>query len=248
MTSLNADASQPDLQRSYYARTAERYEELHVREHDEHGFALAWLAGLVDHFGARSVLDVGCGTGRALRYLKHRHPTLQVTGIEPSAELRAVGHAAGIGVDELVAGDATRLALADQSVDIVCEFGVLHHIERPRLAIAEMLRVARIGIFISDDNHFAAGSALGRRIKRGLNAFGLWQAAYRLRTGGKGYRISEGDGLSYAYSVFDDLDFVRSRCSAVQLASTAEGGPDLYATAAHVALFGRKRADGPAAR
>lgn len=239
---LRAEALPIDLQRSYYARTAQQYEDLHVREHDEHGLALAWLAGLSEHFGARSVLDVGCGTGRALRYLKARQPQLQITGIEPSAELRAVGHAAGIGVDELVAGDATHLAFADNSFDIVCEFGVLHHLERPRLAVAEMLRVARIGIFISDDNHFAAGSLLGRRVKRGLNSLGLWKAAYRLRTGGKGYRISEGDGLSYPYSVFDDLAFVRAQCGAVQLANTADGGPDLYATAAHVALFGRKRA------
>ena len=56
---------QTDLQRSYYARTALQYEELHVRENDEHGRALAWLAGLAAHYGARSVLDVGCGTGRA---------------------------------------------------------------------------------------------------------------------------------------------------------------------------------------
>ncbi len=238
----SADALPTDLQRSYYARTAQQYENLHVREHDEHGLALAWLAGLAEHFGARSILDVGCGTGRALAYLKARHPHLQITGIEPSAELRAVGHAAGIGADELVAGDATCLDFADNSVDIVCEFGVLHHIERPRLAVAEMLRVARIGIFISDDNHFAAGSALGRRVKQGLNALGLWRAAYRLRTGGKGYRISEGDGLSYPYSVFDDLDLVRARCDTVQLANTADGGPDLYTSAAHVALFGRKPA------
>jgi SAM-dependent methyltransferase len=230
------------LQRDYYARTAHRYEDLHVQQDDEHGRALAWLTGLVEHVGARSVLDIGSGTGRALRYLKARHPKLDAVGIEPSAELRAVGHAAGIDALALVEGDATRLPYADNSFDIVCEFGVLHHIEQPRLAVAEMLRVARIGVFISDDNHFAAGSIWGQRLKRGLNALGLWNAAYRLRTGGKGYRISEGDGLSYPYSVFDDLHFVRARCETVQLSNTATGGPDLYASAAHVALFGRKRA------
>lgn len=235
-----ADTTPVDLQRSYYARTAQQYEDLHVQPHDEHGLALAWLSGVIEHCGARSVLDVGCGTGRALRYLKARHPTLRIIGIEPSAELRAVGHAAGLSTEELIAGDATQIACTDDSFDIVCEFGVLHHIAQPRLAVAEMLRVARVGIFISDDNHFAAGSALGRRVKRGLNALGLWGAAYRLRTGGKGYRISEGDGLSYPYSVFDDLPLVRAQCESVQFANTADGGPDLYASAAHVALFGRK--------
>ena len=240
---MNTDTSMPSLQRSYYARTADQYEDLHVREHDEHGLALAWLAGLTDHFGASSVLDVGCGTGRALRYLKHRQPNLRITGIEPSAELRAVGHAAGIADDELVDGDATRLAFADNSFDFVCEFGVLHHLENPRLAVAEMLRVARVGIFISDDNHFAAGSVAGRRVKQVLNSLGLWNAAYWLRTRGKGYRISEGDGLSYPYSVFTDLGIVRAQCGLVQLASTAQGGPDLYASAAHMAVFGHKHAE-----
>ncbi len=238
---MSSALPQPDLQRSYYARTAQHYEGLHVHENDEHGRALAWLAGLADHYGARSVLDVGCGTGRALRYLNKHQPQLQVLGIEPSAELRAVGHAAGIAPDALVDGDATRLAFADGSFDIVCEFGVLHHIERPRPAVAEMLRVARLGVFISDDNHFAAGSPVGRRVKQSLHALGLWKAAYWVRTGGKGYRISEGDGLSYPYSVFDDLDLVRSQCALVQLASTAEGGPNLYVSAAHMAVFGLKR-------
>jgi SAM-dependent methyltransferase len=237
---MNTETAIPTLQRSYYARTAEHYEHLHVRANDEHGIALAWLAGLTDHFGARSVLDVGCGTGRALRYLKQRQPQLRVTGIEPSAELRAVGHAAGISKNELVEGDATRLAFADNSFDFVCEFGVLHHIENPRRAISEMLRVARLGIFISDDNHFAAGSAVGRRVKQALNSCGLWKLAYSLRTFGKGYRISEGDGLSYPYSVFTDLDLVRAQCGLVQLASTAGGGSNLYASAAHIALFGHK--------
>ena len=238
---MNTALPPPDLQRSYYARTALQYEDLHVRENDEHGRALAWLAGLAAHYGARSILDVGCGTGRALLYLNRHQPQLQVLGIEPSAELQAVGHAAGIVPDALVDGDATRLAFADDSFDIVCEFGVLHHLERPRVAVAEMLRVARLAIFISDDNHFAAGSLVGRRVKQGLHALGLWRMAYWVRTGGKGYRISEGDGLSYPYSVFDDLDLVRSRCGLVQLASTAEGDANLYASAAHMAVFGLKR-------
>jgi hypothetical protein len=31
----------------------------------------------------------------------------------------------------------------------------------------------------------------------------VFEAAYRLKTLGKGYRFSEGDGLAYSYSVFD---------------------------------------------
>ena len=203
--------------------------------------ALSWLSGLIAHHGATTVLDIGSGTGRAPLYLQRHHPQLNVLGVEPSAELRAIGHAAGIAVDALVDGDATALPYADGSFDIVCEFGVLHHVADPRRVVEEMLRVARLGVFISDDNHFAAGSPLNRLAKRTLDAVGLWKAAYRLRSGGKGYRISDGDGLSYPYSVFDDLAVLRSTCDLVQMANMDGGGPDLYTHAAHVALFGRKR-------
>lgn len=238
---MNTSSDEVALQRAYYARTAEAYDGLHVQHDDEHHVALAWLAGLIQHHGIGSVLDVGCGTGRAMRYLEQHVPGLRVVGLEPSPELREQARASGLAAAQLLDGDATALQFDDGSFDLVCEFGVLHHIARPRQAVAEMLRVARVGIFVSDDNHFAAGSPSGRRVKRGLHAMGLWPAAYWLRTGGKGYRLSEGDGLSYPYSVFDDLAFLRERCETVQCASTDGGGPDLYRDAAHVAVFGLKR-------
>lgn len=238
---MSSDAHSVALQRAYYERTAADYDALHLREDDEHHTALAWLAGLLHHHGATSVLDVGCGTGRALRYLARHCPDVRLTGIEPSEALRRQALDAGMPAAQMLDGDATALPFADASFDVVCEFGVLHHIERPRRAVEEMLRVARLAVFISDDNHFAAGSALGRRVKQGLHGLGLWPLAYRLRTGGKGYRISEGDGLTYPYSVFDDLEPIRAACASVQCASTAGGGPDLYRTAAHVAVFGLKR-------
>ena len=238
---MEASNAQVELQREYYAATADRYESLHVKRDDEHGVALAWLSGLASHYGARTLLDVGCGTGRALRYLKEHQPGLKVLGVEPSSELRAVGHQSGIAVDALVDGDANALPYADDSFDLVCEFGMLHHVANPRRVVSEMLRVARVGVFISDDNQFAAGSMLARRVKIALRTLGLWNVAYLLRTGGKGYRVSDGDGLSYPYSVFDDLPFLRAQCDFVQIANTTSASPDLLAGAAHVALFGRKR-------
>ncbi len=200
------------------------------------------MVGLIQHFGYRTVLDIGSGTGRGLQYLKRKLPDLQVIGVEPSAPLRQAGHRSGLTVDELVDGDATRLAMTDASIDLVCAFGVLHHIKHPQTALAEMLRVARHGVFLSDMNHFAIGSAVGQRVKRGLDRLGLWKAAYWVRTSGKGYRLSEGDGLSYAYSLFDDLAFLRARTASLQLASTRGDQANLYTGATHVALFGLKSA------
>lgn len=228
--------SERELQAAYYRDTAERYDTLHVAEGDEHHVALGFLLGWMSYLGCRSLLDVGSGTGRALAFVNARRPDLRVVGLEPSAELRAVGHRNGLSPEQLVPGDAYRLPYGDGSFDVVCEFGVLHHLAEPRRALAEMLRVARVGVLVSDDNHLATG-----RAKRWLAAAGLWNWAYRLRTGGKGYRITEGDGLAYPYSVFDDLDLFDRACRAVHCMNTRGHGPDLRAGATHVALFGLKR-------
>lgn len=230
-----------ELQRDYYARTASEYEDMHVQGGDEHFFALAWLAALIRHYGFRSVLDVGSGTGRGLLYLKTMFPHLKVAGVEPSPDLRKIGHGKGLGHEELVDGDAMNLAFANGSFDLVCEFGVLHHVKFPRQMIGEMLRVAKHGLFISDDNHFASGSLPNQITKRFLRSLHLWKAAYWLRTGGKGYGISEGDGLSYAYSVFDDYDYISNCCEGVHMVNTRGNGADLFCSAQNVALFGHKR-------
>ena len=228
-----------EIQRNYYAQTASTYEAQHVLQDDEHFVALALLTAMIEHFQCQSVLDVGSGTGRCLRYLKDRFPNLNVIGIEPSPELRKVGHDAGIHRDQLINGNALDIAFPDSSFDIVCEFGVLHHIKQPRVAISEMLRVSHRGIFISDDNHFASGSSVNCIAKRTLARLGLWKLAYWLRTGGKGYGITDDDGLSYAYSVFDDLEFIRNQCKRVLVTNTKGCGPNLYKSAPNVALFGQ---------
>lgn len=227
-------------QRQYYQRTAQQYEAMHVRNNDEHYFALSLLSGVIADRGYLSVLDIGSGTGRAIGYLKRHHGGMRVLGVEPSESLRRIGHSQGIAETELIDGDATQLEFADGSFDVVCEFGVLHHLREPGRAVKEMLRVARKAVFISDDNHFAAGSPLLRLSKRWLASLGAWRLAYLIKTRGKGYRYTEGDGISYAYSVFDDLALLKAGCAQVYMTNTTPGGPDLFRTASHIALLGIK--------
>ena len=113
-----------------------------------------------------SILDLGSGTGRLIHYIKERQPEITVIGIEPSPELRDQGYSKGIGEAELIDGDAQDLDFPDESFDMVCEFGALHHIPRPNLAVQEMLRVSKKAIFISDCNNFGQGSATMRAIKQ----------------------------------------------------------------------------------
>ena len=98
--------------------------------------------------------------GAAYLRIKVEMPDVTVVGIEPSAELREVGHAKGLLETELIDGNAMNLAFDDGSFDIVCEFGALHHIPAPSKAVSEMLRVSRNMIFISDCNNFGHGSRI----------------------------------------------------------------------------------------
>jgi ubiquinone/menaquinone biosynthesis C-methylase UbiE len=233
--------SEQEIQQRYYADTANRYDAMHVDNRDEHYFALSILIGAIDFLNARSVLDVGSGTGRALEYLKKHRPGLRVVGIEPVAELRKMGYGKGLSSEELIDGDATKLQFGTDEFDVVCEFGILHHIGQPSLAVAEMIRVSRKAVFISDCNNFGQGGLASRFAKQSLNAFGLWRIADLVKTRGKGYTISEGDGLAYSYSVFNSYAQIRKACRTVHLINTLDGGPNLYRTASHVALLGIKK-------
>jgi SAM-dependent methyltransferase len=230
-----------DTQRRYYAETAKRYDAMHLGDKDEHFFALSFLVGVTDFLEVGSVLDVGSGTGRAVQHLKKLRPDLRVVGVEPVRELREIGFSKGLSETDLVAGDARALHFGSGEFDLVCEFGALHHIDKPDLAVAEMLRVARKAVFISDSNNFGQGRPIVRSIKQALNFVGLWKWADLLKTRGKGYSISEGDGLSYSYSVFNNYEQVRTQCQSVHVLNTKDGRSNLYKTAGHVALLGIKK-------
>ena len=228
------------MQREYYRVTAEQYDCAHMAE-TEHEIALAFMFSMIDQLKIGSVLDVGSGTGRVLCGMKYAHANVHAIGVEPSAALRKQGYAKGLRADELIDGDVQQLAFHDGEFDLVCAFAVLHHVPDPRRAVREMLRVARKAVFISDANNFGQGTILSRAIKQMLKAVGLWSIADLIKTHGRGYSISEGDGISYSYSIFDDYRQISAHCTRVHLLSTAgTRSPNLYRSAAHVALLGVK--------
>lgn len=232
---------QRSIQRDYSERTAAGYDAAQLNEQDEHYFALNFLRGASAFYRIESILDVGAGTGRVARFFcDHGHKPV-VTSVEPVAALREQGHRMGVGEDALIDGDATNLAFPDNAFDLACEFGVLHHIREPRRAVSEMLRVSRKGIFISDCNNFGQGSRPARLVKQALDLFGLWPLADRIKTKGKGYTISEEDGLAYSYSVFNDLPLINQHCKTVHILNTrGKAGHSLYRSADHVAILALK--------
>jgi SAM-dependent methyltransferase len=199
-----------DLQRAYYERTAQDYRNLHEAEHSAHDQALQLILPLLRQLDVRSVLDVGAGTGRALRFFAKHRSDLALHGIEPVPALIRQAEDSGLPAGIVRQGSGEALDFPTGSIDVVTSFGVLHHVPQPAAVIREMMRVARRAIFISDGNRFAQGSPLARYVKLSIHALGLWPAFDFVRTRGRGYMTSEGDGVFYSYSVFDSLRLLRS--------------------------------------
>jgi ubiquinone/menaquinone biosynthesis C-methylase UbiE len=237
----NNESDSVKLQQQYYTKIAEDYDHQHLPD-PEHEFALAWLIGLLEHYRIASILDVGSGTGRVIRHLRNHplHTKLNVLGVEPVAALREQAYKQGIGKDEIIEGDATSLNFPNESFDLVCEFGALHHMRRPEKAIAEMLRVSRKAIFISDSNIYASGPWLERTVKQTLKTLHLWRIAQFIKTKGKFYKITQGDGLWYPYSVFDNYTQISRVCKHVHVLNTSEQGINPYRRCGHVALLATK--------
>lgn len=189
------------IQRDYYTRTAEHYDEMHLVD-QEHYRALEWTTDLMRRYQLESVLDVGCGTGRGVKYFLDRG--FDPVGIEPVQALLDSGcQSYGLPHERMQLGSGEQLPFADRQFEVSIEMGVLHHVPRPEKVVREMLRVTSRLVCISDSNRFGQGRFAARLIKYAAWHCGLWPMIDLIRTRGKGYTISEEDGLAYSYSVYD---------------------------------------------
>lgn len=236
------------LQRAYYERTSRHFDEWHLEAMDEHHSALRWIDFLFPKEKIGSILDVGAGTGRAIQFF--RDSGRQVTGAEPSSAQIAQAVKKGIPPGYIVQADGAALPFPDASFDAVCEFGMLHHVERPERVIGEMLRVARKAVFISDSNRFGQGRAIAKLGKLALYKIGLWKLAELARTRGRGYHVSERDGLFYSLSVYDHLTQLSTAVEHVWLLPVTKGSGGVWCkpllTHGHVLLCAFKKGFGPA--
>jgi ubiquinone/menaquinone biosynthesis C-methylase UbiE len=210
----DTDRSRTDAQRSYYAATAGQYDQMHGDE-EEHRTALHLIAGFVQRLQPVALLDVGCGTGRALSYLRGEFPGLVLRGADPSPEmLRVAAEQNGIPAEWLdITGD--RLPYPDGAFDLAVATGVLHHVADPNVVIGEMLRVARSGVFISDGNKYGNVPVATAYVKAAARALGVIRQLEWVRHGGRRWTVSAGDGLTYPFSVFDCVELLRRQCATV---------------------------------
>ena len=132
-----------------FARTAERV----AAHQDERAAGLAEVVGsFVLPEGDERVLDVGTGAGALALALA---PVVrEVVGIDRVPELLELARerARGLANVAFVEGDAESLPFEDESFDLVGTLRTLHHVPRPELVVAELVRVTCAGgrILVAD--------------------------------------------------------------------------------------------------
>jgi ubiquinone/menaquinone biosynthesis C-methylase UbiE len=117
---------------------------------------------------ARSILEVGCGTGHFTRWMSERG--LEAVGLDISAPM--LKEARDRGGARYLAGDAHSLPVADRSYDVTALITTLEFLADPARALAEAVRVARQGILLG---------VLNRRsllaLRHRLSGKPLWRTA-----------------------------------------------------------------------
>lgn len=125
-----------------FARTAD----LVAARQDERAAALAEeVSSFVLPRGDERAIDVGTGAGALALALA---PLVrEVVGVDRVPELldRARERASAFANVRFVEGDAERLPFADGSFDLVVTLRTLHHVARPEVVLAELVRVTRPG-------------------------------------------------------------------------------------------------------
>jgi len=103
-----------------------------------------WVMEAAAIMAGEDVLDIGCGTGAALR-LAEAQSRGRLVGVDPFA--RMIGHAkaatpAGSAIEYFVAaGEA--LPFEDESFDVVTMINVVHHLADAEKGLSEAARVLR---------------------------------------------------------------------------------------------------------
>jgi ubiquinone/menaquinone biosynthesis C-methylase UbiE len=121
------------------------------------------IHGLLADFGEfRSLLEVGCGTGRFAEWFASLG--LSVVGVDrlPSMLTFARGRRPDL---PFMLADATHLPFGDATFDIVALVTVLEFLDDPEAALREAGRVARHGLLLGVLNRLSP-VALWRRVRR----------------------------------------------------------------------------------
>jgi SAM-dependent methyltransferase len=146
-----------------FDRDADRYDSWYataqgLRASREETRLLAWLLDPCPQ--ARTVLDVGSGTGHFIPWLAERG--LRPIGLDRAPAMLACLRRRLPGCPLLLA-DAHALPLRDRAVDLVLFVTTIEFLDDPRRALVEAVRVARVGVLALALNRWSLGG-LSRRV------------------------------------------------------------------------------------
>jgi len=113
----------------------------------------------------RRVLDVGCGTGEFTRVLREEtDPEATVIGVDADVDLLGVAREQSAAPPVYLAGDATRLPVADGGVDLAACQALLINLPDPAVGVAELTRVSRdlVAAVEPDNAQVAVSSTVDR--------------------------------------------------------------------------------------
>lgn len=83
--------------------------------------SLDWFADVVDQLTPRSVIEVGCGAGYLLRYLRYLHPEITLTGLDRQQNLLEL--IPGEARIRTVVGDYLATGAEELHDLVICDFG-----------------------------------------------------------------------------------------------------------------------------
>jgi SAM-dependent methyltransferase len=89
----------------------------------------------------KKILDIGCGTGETLTYIKSLFPKALLYGIDTSS--KAVTFSKRRGHKNIYKASATKLPFKNQYFDVILILDVLEHIENDQLVLNEINRVLK---------------------------------------------------------------------------------------------------------
>jgi len=105
------------------------------------------LAAVLDFAGvpaARSIVDLGAGTGAGSRLLRERYPDATVTGVDNDPQMLGLLRGQGFAVVEADLDDGFP-ALAETPVDLVWASSSLHHVAHPARLLSGVRRALAPG-------------------------------------------------------------------------------------------------------
>jgi ubiquinone/menaquinone biosynthesis C-methylase UbiE len=136
--------------RERFAATAEQVADHSARQVDA---VRAELAGLVTFQGGERALDAGTGAGTLALALA---PLVrEVVGVDVVPELLEAARRLAPANVTFVEGDIAALELEAFSFDVACTRRTLHHVPRPELVVAELVRVTRRGGIVVVEDQIA---------------------------------------------------------------------------------------------